>query len=266
MSLARPTALAAALATACLLAGPAFGGTCRGSGGGYSYAGVQGPKRVYGVAATISSLAAPRVRAGHVAGWVGLGWAGGGPNGQDEWIQVGLTAEPRDEKDFLYVEVMKPGAPYRFDELQRVSPGERHRIAVLEIRGRPGWWRAWVDRRPVTEPIFLPQSHGAWEPVITSESWNGNVGACNALAYRFERVSQAMWPGGGWKRAPAAYRFQDSGYRVVELARSSFLAIAHSLLAPRHRTRLELRRHRSRLQARAGSWRRLAAPLFGVFR
>jgi hypothetical protein len=253
------------LATACVLSGPALGATCRGSGGGYSYAGFQGPKRVYGVAATISALAAPRVRAGHVAGWVGLGWSGGGPNGQDEWIQVGLTAEKGDSRDFLYVEVVKPGAAYRFDEVARVNPGDRHRIAVLEVRGRPGWWRVWIDRRPATEPIFLPQSHAAWEPVITSESWNGNVGACNPLAYRFERVQQAKWPGGGWTRVPVRYRFQDAGYRLVQLTRRSFLAAARSLLGQRHGKRFPLHRHRPQIRVRARSWRPLAAPLFGVF-
>jgi hypothetical protein len=160
--------------------------------------------------------------------------------------------------------VVKPGAPYRFDQIARVGPGERHRLAVLELPGRRGWWRVWIDRKPITEPIFLPRSHRAWAPVITSESWNGNVGACNDLAYRFEGVNHATRPGGGWRRVPLGYRFQDAGYRLVRLARDSFLAAAQSLLAPSHGRRRRLRLHRAHALTRLHR-RALAAPPFGVF-
>ena len=54
--------------------------------GGYTYAGHQATYRGHGVRATISAIRAPNVVAGHVAGWVGVGGPGKGPNGEDSWL------------------------------------------------------------------------------------------------------------------------------------------------------------------------------------
>src|SRR5579884_1778723 len=56
------------------------------AGGPYLYAGLAGDRRVAGIGATITPAPAGfDVRAGHVAGWVGVGGPGQGPNGTDEW-------------------------------------------------------------------------------------------------------------------------------------------------------------------------------------
>ena len=51
----------------------------------------------------------------------------------------------------------------------RVPVGRNHRIAVLEMSGRRGWWRVWMDGRAVTEPVRLRQSSGRWAPIATAE-------------------------------------------------------------------------------------------------
>src|SRR5258708_30695493 len=58
---------------------------------GYTYAGLASATNIDGVGATLTAIGAPSVKNGHVAGWVGLGGPHEGPNGRDEWIQVGLN-------------------------------------------------------------------------------------------------------------------------------------------------------------------------------
>ena len=55
------------------------------------------------------------------------------------------------------------------------------------------WWRVWVDGKPVSKAIYLPQSHGTWRGIATAESWttNKNV-ACNAFGYRFDDIQIAQ--------------------------------------------------------------------------
>src|SRR6266536_6298283 len=48
---------------------------------------------------------APKVRDGHIAGWVGVGGVGEGPDGTDAWIQVGLSAFRGDWTSRMYYEV-----------------------------------------------------------------------------------------------------------------------------------------------------------------
>ena len=113
--------------------------------GGYSYAGHQAAYRGHGVRATIMLTRAPTVDAGHVAGWVGVGGPGQGANGGDAWIQAGIASMPG-TKPFLYAEITREGRDPQFILVEEgVSVGERHSIAVLELAGRPGWWRVWVD-------------------------------------------------------------------------------------------------------------------------
>jgi hypothetical protein len=217
------------LAVACATAGPAWAGTCGKSD--YSYAGLQGTRKSHGVRATLTPLLQPHVFAGHIAAWVGVGWAGGGVDGQDEWIQVGMTSEAAYAAPRLYYEIISPGQPYRYVELGDVVPGVSHRIAVLEMENHDRWWRVWVDGHPVTDPVYLPKSHGAWEPVATAESWNGGVGACNQLAFRFGRVAWARHAGGWWHRLTGAYDFADPGYRIVRRAAATFLTLSRILAA-----------------------------------
>ena len=44
---------------------------------------------------------------------------------------------------------------------------------MLETAATPGAWRVWVNGRPVTDPIFLADSHAALSPMALGESWDG---------------------------------------------------------------------------------------------
>ena len=105
-----------------------------------------------------------------------------------------------------------------------VDPGRRFRVAVLEVPRRPHWWQVWVDGRPVSEPVKLPGSHGRWQPMAMSESWNRGVPSCNGFAYRFSGVQVARRPGTGWQRLRNAYRLADRGYRVAARTPTGFVA------------------------------------------
>ena len=86
--------LAAIFAVAMLVAAPAYAG-CGSSD--YSYAGFETHDAARGVSASITALAVPEVKQGHVAGWVGV-------NGTNAWIQIGLNAFPEDSTNHVYVE------------------------------------------------------------------------------------------------------------------------------------------------------------------
>jgi hypothetical protein len=186
--------------------------------GGYTYAGHQASYRGHGVRATITLKSAPQVEAGHVSGWVGVGGPGQGANGEDAWIQVGIAAMHGMEP-FLYAEITRGGRYPQFILLENgVQVGKSRKLAVLEIAGRPGWWRVWVDGNPVTQPVPLRGSSGRWAPIATAESWNGGEVACNTFAYRFERVSVSAGGGGSWKPFVSGHRFLDGGNKLQALA------------------------------------------------
>ena len=190
---------------------------------GYSYAGFQSADRGHGVRATLVALAKPQVRNGHVAAWVGVGGVGQGPNGSDQWLQVGLSAFNGSGSN-LYYEVTTGGAAPRYHELAaNVAPGRRQRVAVLEVARRPDWWRVWLNGKPASKPIHLPGSSGRFEPIATAETWDGGTRVCNRFKYGFEGLAVAGAPGGSWKRFVQAHRFLDRGYRVTA-SRSSFVA------------------------------------------
>ena len=192
---------------------------------GYSYAGISSRTSVYGVGATLTSLAAPAVQNGHVAGWVGVGGTGLGPHGSTEWIQVGYSGFPGLRVGSLYYEVTLPGrAPTYHEVSASIHPGERHRVAVLEVAHHMNWWRVWVDGRAVSRAYHLPGSHGAWRGIATAESWGGGMRACNLYSYRFNRVAVAHHPGGNWKLVNAVYPMHQGDNRFVPRSTSSFIA------------------------------------------
>jgi hypothetical protein len=206
-------ALFAALA-ATLSAGSASAVSACGRSG-YSYAGFQAVGAARGVRAQVVALARPVVANGHVGAWVGVGGPGQGAGGKDAWIQVGLSAFHETESR-LYFETNRPGVGPRYTEvISRVAPGSRHRMGVVEMRWRPGWWRAWVDGRPVSEPIYLPGSHGRWRPIATAETWDGGRRVCNLFLYRFDRLAVVTPRSAAWRRFTSGHRFQDPGYRVL---------------------------------------------------
>ena len=183
----------------------------------YGYAGHQATATAHGVRAVITPLVAPSVRNGHVAGWVGVGGPGAGPNGEDQWLQAGIASLPG-TGSLLYAEVTRAGAEPVFHSLRsEVRPGEPHRIAVIEIAARPHWWRIWVDGKPATKPIELPGSSKRWKPIATAESWNGGTAVCNGFAFRFEQVGVAGSPGGSWTPFVPGYRFLDRGFGLRQL-------------------------------------------------
>ncbi len=188
------------------------------AGTGYSYAGHQSDVTGHGVRATIQATRAPGVEAGHVAGWVGVGGPGQGANGGNAWIQAGVASLPGMDP-FIYAEVAREGREPRFLLIEEgVAIGRAHRFAVLEVAGRPGWWKVWVDGTPVTKPIRLRGSSGRWAPIATAESWNGGEPRCNSFAFRFERVSVAYGGGGAWRPFVSGHRFRDGSYTVRNLA------------------------------------------------
>ena len=147
-----------------------------------------------------------------------------GPHDTNEWLQVGFSGFPGSSSLSLYYEAAAPNTPPHYHELEAgLTPGTARKVAVLEVRGRPNWWRVVVDDKAASAPIKLPGSHGAWSPTATTESWGGGTPACNRFWFRFARVSVASAPE-RWGVLGAAYPFSDHGYRIVRRTRSSFLA------------------------------------------
>ena len=219
-------AAAAAGAIACVSAlhvGPAAGGslTC-GSGEhgnrGYAYAGHLAAAGGHGVRARITLVEQASVRAGHVAGWVGVGGPRSGPNGEDQWLQVGIAVLPQ-TAPMLYVEITQASRRSRFVQLETdLEPGATRSVAVLEVASRPGWWRVWVGATPVTRPIRLLGASDQLPQIATAESWNGGQADCNAFRFRFERVGVAGTRGGSWQTFRSVSQFLDRGYRIRKLA------------------------------------------------
>ena len=206
------------------------GASCSGTADGYSYAGHQSGYVGHGVRATISLTREPAVGAGHIAGWVGVGGPGQGANGGDAWIQAGIAAMPG-LGPVVYAEVTRENRDPQFLMLEQGVPvGRSHRLAVLEMAGRPGWWRVWVDGQPATEPVRLRGSSGRWAPIATAESWNGNEASCNAFGFRFERVSVSYGGGGSWRPFVPGGNFRDGSYRLRDLASAPALPGAYRSL------------------------------------
>jgi len=190
---------------------------------GYSYAGFRSADRGHGVSGTLVALARPSVSDGHVAAWIGVGGSGEGPNGTDQWLQIGLAAF-NGTGSRLYYEVTTGGAPPRYHELvSEIAPGQRSRVAVLETKRR-NWWRVWLNGKPVSNPIHMPGSSGRFRPIATAETWDGGVRGCNRFRYHFGSLRVASSRGGGWKPFVRAQRFLDRGYRVTTVADTSFVA------------------------------------------
>jgi hypothetical protein len=192
---------------------------------GYAYAGLQARSKGFGVSATLSATAGALVEYGHVAGWIGVGAPGEGPQGADEWLQVGLNTIAG-STGALYYEVAQPWGIRYVGLASGVPVGRRYHVAVVETAGRRDVWRVWVDGKPASRPIWLPASHGRLTPMAMAESWDGDRAACNRYEYRFAGVRLAVRPGGSWARLRrrAADVLQDTGSRVVS-ARNGFVAV-----------------------------------------
>jgi len=192
---------------------------------GYAYAGLQSPRNAFGVAGTLTAVADPLVERGHVAGWVGVGAPGEGPQGTDEWLQVGLNTIEGDPGK-LYYEIARASGIRYVELASNVPAGRSYRVAVLETARHANTWRIWVNGHAASPPIYLPESHGRLTPMAIAESWDGGTAACNRYEYRFGSVSLARKPGGDWSRLhkAAAHVMQDGSSRVVA-ARNGFVAV-----------------------------------------
>jgi hypothetical protein len=218
--------LAVGLVTAGLALDVGSASAC-GPADGYTYAGVAARSPAYGVSATVTPLHGFKVLVGHVAGWVGVGGPGLGPNGTDEWLQIGFSGFPAPTGNDLYYELVLPGRQPAYHQLAaNVPSGQAAQLAVLEMSGRPDYWRVWLNGKPVSQPIYMPASHGRWAPIATAESWDGGAGgACNGFLYSFEKVSIAQTPGGGWRQLVDSYAITNATTRLQQArAGGSFLA------------------------------------------
>ena len=173
-----------------------------GNSDGYSYATVGASSNAYGISARIAQLNAPHILNGHVAGWVRVGGSGQGLHGSNEWLQVGPAAFPGSTGSDIYYEVALPGTYPSYHEVSTGVPvGTYTKVTVLEMRHRPNQWRVWVNHKPVSPPIRLPESHDGLMATAKSECWDGGTdGQCNDFPYSFRDVSIARAPGGGWKQ------------------------------------------------------------------
>lgn len=191
---------------------------------GYSYAGLYSPAKANGIAATISMLYSPAVAGGssHVAGWVGVGGPGLGPHGQDEWLQVGLATFGDSNEGRLYYELARPGHSPQYVELATgIVPGVSVRVAVMELQFARDAWIV-VSPAGISGPFYLPDSHGAWEPVATAESY-AQTTQCNRYAYRFGGL-QLAHADGSWRTMLKAETLQDPGWRLRRHGSSAFSA------------------------------------------
>lgn len=187
----------------------------------YRYAGVASERSVGGVAAILEVSAVPSVRDGHVAAWVGVGGPGLGPGGVDEWIQVGVNGLAGEAGVNVYYEVRR-GTFYAYKALaSSVRVREPHRFEVLESLSHPGWWRAWIDGKPVSPAVFLPGSHDAWPGQAVAENWITKVAACNAFGFGFRDLAVRHPGSAARQRLPARPTFTDAGIELTTV-RSGF--------------------------------------------
>ncbi len=126
---------------------------------------------------------------------------------------------------FLYAEITREGREPEFMLVaEGVAVGRSHRSPSSRSLGRPGWWRVWVDGRPVTEPVRMRGSSGRWAPIATAESWNGG----NALVQRVRLPVRARLGVVRRRRLVAAVRLGASLPRRHEPLRDLAAAPAES--------------------------------------
>ncbi len=189
----------------------------------YAYAGLFASAPSSGIEATLTTLAAAQVPAGHVAGWIGVGGVNSGPGGQAEWLQAGVATDSGAGSE-LYSEIALPGRSPQYLELSaQADPGSSFRIAVVQLRGRPDTWQVLVDGRPATAPVFLPGS-GGFAPMAMSESWDGGTQTCNGFAYRFSQMRVVQ--GRSWQSMRNPSVIADLGYEVTNRTPGGFTALS----------------------------------------
>ena len=216
------TAVCASLAPVAAGASQASSGAAKTCWSGYSYNGVQSPTRAYGVSANLTLSSRSVVGTGHAAAWVGVGGAGMGPGGSDEWIQAGI-AHDAGGQDVLYYEYKRPGdATATYISLRLANPGQSHSFLVYERAAQRNSWAVVVDGVKISPPVTLPGSHGLFQPVATAENWDGGVaGACNQYGYAFANLSIRSEYKGAWQAFDLSRVLRDPAYQL-SLGQSGF--------------------------------------------
>jgi hypothetical protein len=190
--------------------------------GGYTYAGLWSERLANSITATITPLDAPNVQNGHVAAWVNVG-------GPAAWLQVGVNSTPGTTDSHLYYELMAPGAsdttyvPLK----QNVQVGEPHRVSLLEVPGRPSYWRVVVDGVQQGSDILLTGSHARWHVSVSAESFQTGDGPCNHYRYALAHVRTTVDRGPASARPPLV-PVADPGYHLITTAAdATFEASGH---------------------------------------
>jgi hypothetical protein len=220
-----------AVATAALLTTAIAAGTVpdlpRGCKTGYDYAGLTQPSVASGIRTLLTNMGSPGVgEGGHVAGWVGVGGPGLGPNGTDEWVQAGYAGFPGGSSQ-IYYEVTQPNRAPKYHTVdESVSPNSKNLVSVAEVK--PNGWQVSVDDKAVSPVIMLPGSSGKFVPQALGETWNGNTTICNIYAYGFGNVQVTTKPGSAWVLGKAGYKYQNKQQLLITTAVNSFLARSHA--------------------------------------
>jgi hypothetical protein len=188
----------------------------------YDYTGVQNVAPSSGIRAYLTTIRAPDVKAGHVAGWVGVGGPGLGPNGTDEWLQAGYSGFTTGQAQ-VYYEVALPDKPPAYHTVvAALSPSAKNLLTVLEVAGKQGSWQVFMNDKPVSPVVSLPQSHDKFSPQALGETWNGGTTDCNVWGYGFGDVAVAAKPGGSWQPGKAGYRWQNAQQQSLKTSSDSF--------------------------------------------
>jgi len=188
----------------------------------YAYAGAEDVTQRSGIRANLSTTSAPAVTVGHVAGWVGVGGPGLGPNGTDEWLQTGYASFEAGPTQ-IYYEVTLPDKPTQYHTIKdNLSSSEKHLLSVLEVQGKNNSWKVWLDDKAVTPVITLPKSHNRFVPQAVGETWNGGTTKCNHYGYRFQKIQVSKAPGGSWVAPKAGYVWKDSQNSAKKTSSDSF--------------------------------------------
>jgi hypothetical protein len=185
---------------------------------------VQSPTHAFGVSGTLTMSRPSSVGTGHVAAWVGVGGAGMGPGGSDEWVQAGIAHEAG-KADLLYVEYKRPGdANATYTTLGAAVPGVAYTFTVFERALQQNTWRVTLNGKAVSDVIVLPGSHGQFQPVATAENWDGGVaGSCNGYDFAFTNLTVRAQFGGSWQAFDLSRVLRDPAYQIA-LRASGFTA------------------------------------------
>jgi hypothetical protein len=189
----------------------------------YDYAGEQQGSPGSGIRVDLTNMVTPAVGPqGHVAGWVGVGGPGLGPNGTDEWVQVGYAGFAGGNTQ-IYYEVAQPNVAPQYHQVQAdVSTSAKNVMTVSEVH--PNAWQVSLNGNPVSPLISLPGSHGKFSPQAIGETWNGGTTICNSYAYAFGNVQVTASPGGSWAMGKTGYRWQNKQQQLLTTAANSFVA------------------------------------------